>query len=258
LADLPHYLATGVIRPVPGTVPTTRPVEEYLLGVGLRWQSVIVSPTKLPWMTDAPVPPDPKFAWWSRLRNVNCSYVSSRGESERFMYYDGPSAAMSPVRAWTGGDKLVLEETQPEAADADSRDSSRRPWRAPKYDLLYVQRLGDGGDAAGDANAIVLTPYDEIDKVPHITPARAEAWLLETLTARGLTKDEAGGLLDCWRGPIFKTPGRRVLTVTSGADYNAACPLTVSPPPTQIVRVAIFWSELGPRNPRAAGKAAAP
>jgi hypothetical protein len=232
---------------------------------------LIVSPTKLPWMKDAAVPADPKFAWWNRLREVNCSYVSSRGESERFLYYDGPSAAMSPVRAWLGGETLVWEEPTVKAFDTvDAGESGgavayreARPSPGPRRDSIFVERL-DGAAAAG---AVDLTKHEAADETKHlldltssprVSPGAAEAWLLEKLTAHGLTKDEAAGVIDCWRDAIFTTPGRRVLTVASGSDYNAACPLTVAPTPTQIVRVAIFWSELGPpkRGGGGGGKAA--
>src|SRR5437868_2146843 len=65
--------------------------------VGSRWQSLIVTPSKLAWMQPPAVPTDNKYAWWNRLRQVPGSWVSSRGESERFLYYDGPTRARSPV-----------------------------------------------------------------------------------------------------------------------------------------------------------------
>ncbi|MFI5382066.1 MAG: HEAT repeat domain-containing protein, partial [Tepidisphaerales bacterium] len=67
------------------------------IAVGLRWQSLIVSPAQLPWMWPPVVADYAKYAWWSRLRQVPCSYVSSRGESERFLYYDGPTYMKAPL-----------------------------------------------------------------------------------------------------------------------------------------------------------------
>ena len=49
-------------------------------------------------MTPPMVPPDPQFGWWSRLRDVPCSWVANRGEAERFLYYDGPTKTV-PVAA---------------------------------------------------------------------------------------------------------------------------------------------------------------
>src|SRR6185312_3904794 len=63
----------------------------------LHWQSVIVCPERASWMHPPDVPADPRFAWWRRLRDVQSSWVSSRGEAERFLYYDGPTRAAVPV-----------------------------------------------------------------------------------------------------------------------------------------------------------------
>ena len=49
---------------------------------------------------------DPRFAWWNRLRKVNSSWLSNRGESERFLYYDGPTNLTSPYRFFLNEDKL--------------------------------------------------------------------------------------------------------------------------------------------------------
>lgn len=65
--------------------------------LGLRWQSAIVSPNRLPWMVIPAVPPDPRFAWWTRVRDVPSDWVTNRGETERFIYYDGPTRAAVPL-----------------------------------------------------------------------------------------------------------------------------------------------------------------
>ena len=77
-------------------------------GLGLRWQSAIVSPTKLPWMKLPKVNPDPKYAWWSELRDVPCSWVSNLNESERFLYYDGPTLAKSPIDIQYESDEIRI------------------------------------------------------------------------------------------------------------------------------------------------------
>ena len=66
--------------------------------LGLRWQSLIVSPQRQPWMTPPPVGNSDRYDWWERLRKVPSSWLSSQGESERFLYYDGPTRWRSPVQ----------------------------------------------------------------------------------------------------------------------------------------------------------------
>ena len=75
--------------------------------VGFRWQSLFVSPKKQSWMSLQGVS-DPKYNWWKRLREVETSWVSNRGETERFLYYDGPTEHPSPVKASIEGDKLTI------------------------------------------------------------------------------------------------------------------------------------------------------
>ena len=77
-----------------------------ITGVGLHWQSLIVTPQPLGWMRTVPVPHDTKFAWWSRLRDVPSNWVSSGGEAERFVYYDGPTRAKSPVTVRREADSI--------------------------------------------------------------------------------------------------------------------------------------------------------
>jgi hypothetical protein len=79
---------------------------DEVTSIGLRWQGLIVSPQRLDWMEPAAVPVGGQFDWWRRLRDAPCAWVSSRGESERFLYYDGPSLAPTPVavrRVSSGG-----------------------------------------------------------------------------------------------------------------------------------------------------------
>jgi hypothetical protein len=58
-------------------------------------------------MRPAAVPADPKFAWWTRLRDVESSWVSSRGESDRFLYYDGPTVRPAPLHVKLEGRRLA-------------------------------------------------------------------------------------------------------------------------------------------------------
>ena len=66
--------------------------------MGLRWQSLIVSPQQLDWMRPPDVPAGSRYEWWQSLRTVPSSWVASQGEAERFLYYDGPSYARSPAQ----------------------------------------------------------------------------------------------------------------------------------------------------------------
>ena len=49
-----------------------------ITALGVRWQSLIVSPHRLDWMRPPVVGTDPRFQWWARLRKVPASWISSR------------------------------------------------------------------------------------------------------------------------------------------------------------------------------------
>ncbi len=225
---------------------TAAPTVNDLGGIGLLWQSLIVSPTKPPWAREAAVSPDARFAWWNRLREVDCSWVTSRGESERFLYYDGPSLAPPPFHArLENADTLLWTELPVPMTDAELRSGARRFHLARNN--LYVEC-----DNAGNAGMIALPPEQNssvrhrtrLSQFPRRPATDADRQLDAMLRAHGLRPTEAAGLIDCWRDELFKTPGRRLLTVASGADYEAICPIVVHPPPTEMARVAIFWMEL--------------
>jgi hypothetical protein len=197
-----------------------------ITSLGLRWQSLIVSPEKLPWMQPPPVPSDPKYQWWSRLREVPCSWVASRGEAERFVYYDGPTLEPSP---WTITEKGVLQ------AGSSMKDPPEG---------LYIEVKE--GHVAG-----IQIPVTVFKTIPVKGPLplhddEVEAHLKSILKTMKLTDAEADGLIACWRQQFFKTNGRRFLTIFHGADYDRLCPLTIRPEPTEKVRVGILLREIGP------------
>jgi hypothetical protein len=59
-------------------------------------------------MTPLEVPTDDRFGWWRLLRDVPSSWVVSQGETERFLYYDGPTLARSPHWARLSETRLVV------------------------------------------------------------------------------------------------------------------------------------------------------
>jgi hypothetical protein len=196
-------------------------------GIGARWQSLIVSPTKLPWMQPAPVGQDPRFKWWQRLRDVESSWVSNRGESERFLYYDGPSLRSAPVSV-SFRDGQVDVFTNPAAPAVNRRG-------------CYLQ-VAPAGVALVMIDNIRTRPIDISAARPQ-PPAAAEAALAEALIKQGLTPSETAGLLQAWRPAFFQTPGRRFLSFLTREDYDQLCPLNIHPAPETTVRVGLLWTE---------------
>jgi len=237
----PHHVAVGSISSLPGG-------DNALTGLGLRWQSLIVSPTRLPWMTLPVVGGDPRYAWWTRLRGAPSGWISSRGESERFLYYDGPTLEPSPVAAKLTNNRLQLtlekERTEALSPKYGSAPSTEPP---PQAAILIHHRNGrlSGQSIAmpatwdpGHTTANYTLPEDDLQQDQVI------ATFHHMLTAAGLTPEESDGLIASWQPQFFHTDGTRLLLIISRQDYDRFCPIDVRPKPTELARVGILLTEL--------------
>lgn len=196
--------------------------------LGVRWQSVIVSPQKLSWMQPASVPNDPKFNWWTRLRDVDCSWVSSRGESERFLYYDGPTAAPTICEVYIDPQKHL--QFSPNAA-------------LPLDGILIQVK-----DNQATATTLKIAPNFlcwDFEKLKSNLKSDARKQLSAMLLEKGLRPTEAEGLLDCWAPQFFKTPGLRFIVVFGTDEYDKVCPMELRPAAKNRVRVGLQLKELG-------------
>lgn len=205
----------------------------FVTGVGYRWQSLIVLPQRADWMKLEPVN-DKMFQWWDRLRAVPSSWISSRGESERFLYYDGPTNRPAPIVASISEGEVHV------------RDTRMNFNRSHERVLVFIE-VANGKIKAFDQ---VEEFGDKKTRTMKIIPPGTEGEAaVERLTGiladQGLTRDEAAGLVDCWRSQFFQAEGRRLLTILGKQEYAELCPLTVSPPPTGLARVGIVLTEFG-------------
>ena len=73
-------------------------------GVG---QFLYVSPEASPGTTPPIVGND--YKWWQLRVNVPSSWIAAGKESERFLYYDGPTLLPSPLSVTTDGDQVRIE-----------------------------------------------------------------------------------------------------------------------------------------------------
>lgn len=201
-----------------------------------------MSPERPAWAKVADVPDDPKFRWWQELRDVPSAWVTSWDETERFLYYDGPTRASSPIAATWNGDTILLQARRlfdkgyPDTADA-------RPPRT-RHALLIDARtkplraLWPVFSTETPSNRVIdLTTED------WISGEKVEQSLLEILLERGLTSEESQGLIQSWRDAFFLTPGRRLLTFLTPEEYDEMLPLEIRPPATETVRVGIVVRE---------------
>ena len=225
--------------------------DNVITSMGLRWQSLIVSPNRETWMAPPEIGDDPRFAWWQSLREVPSSWVSSHGEAERFLYYDGPSFAHSPVFICSDERQLSIRPQQM-ISPLPNIDFSRtagegQPEIVPGPRTAFLIQVGPQGLMTQEF-ALPESPDEEIaiqysDGRPRSLDDAIDHFLALLMKAH-LTKEEAGGLIASWRRQFFETPGKRLLTIVSREDYDQICPLSIRPTPTATIRVGIVLTEL--------------
>ncbi len=218
--------------------------------IGLQWQSLIVSPARLPWMKPPAVPTDPKFRWWERLRDVPSSWISAFDDTERFLYYDGPTRRQVPLRVSLQPSTRTLTFTAPNegasradgCSDAFHPVEPLMPENLPHREGLYIELLPDG---ILRGQYIAIGPKD-FANLENNLPLQSEAVidrLRQMLTSYGLTTPEADGLIAAWSPQFFHTEGRRFILRMSPEDYAAQCPIAVRPAPTELVRLGLILTE---------------
>jgi hypothetical protein len=212
---------------------------------GFRWQSLIVSPTKLPWMREAAVNDDPQFAWWKQLRDVQASWLSNRGETERFLYYDGPTMITSPV-TFALRDGRLFATAAPRPAYSEPQGFNSRPTWTVGFNAMRDALLIHVKDGSATAQRldVPVNAVADTELTGRPLPSGPERALTTMLKERGLTSSEAAGMIQAWRQTFFETKGTRLLIMMSQSDYEVMCPLNITPVPTEIKRVGLIWVEL--------------
>jgi hypothetical protein len=222
-------------------------------GVGCHWQSLIISPQQLAWMMPPQVSGDPRFQWWKCLREVPSDWVSSRGEAERFLYYDGPTRGLAPI--WVKLDEanhklLFLERPIDEPNQRSDESLLRRP---PLISCAAPKNLPDREGIYIEVHGGVITglrvAVDGKATLPAVLPLRGDAVAAEfrkMIVDYGLTEPEADGLIATWSPWLFHAEGKRFILRMSAADYDRQCPMRVRPAPTEVVRLGLVLSEFGP------------
>ena len=232
----------------------------FQYSVGLRWQSLIVTPEKQKWMKPPEVELNEHHRWWQGLRKVPSSWISSRGESERFLYYDGPTVIKSPIIVSRDSDRIVIHSRKLDDF-ASAVDSKLYLTQTPQFATqknfakhrhsIYIHVGGTESAANNSISGKIVKLQQEqtsisLEQDLPLTGSALESKLLELLVDYGLTNAEAMGLIETWHPQFFETPGERVITLLTPPDYDAMCRLQVHPRPTEIVRAGIILTELSP------------
>lgn len=218
-----------------------------IAGLGLHWQSAVVSPTKLPWMELPKVESDPKFQWWKDLRDVECSWVSSLNESERFIYYDGPTQAKSPIDLSYSQERIEVSEQsifQPSLVKSLTRQNkAAKEIKDHQRDGFFIRV-----DESGTFGALVSLKGEQVIDLKELELSGVgdlKASMLDRLKTAGLNAQEANALIKCWTPAFFEAPGQRVVFLLHKSEYDLMCPMSLRPAPTELARVGLVLTELG-------------
>jgi hypothetical protein len=229
----------------PWLTPASPPLPgDFISELGFRWQSLVLSPSKLSWMKEPPAQTTGPAGWWANLRDVESSWVSNRGESERFLFYDGPTMMKLPVEVRRApGGLRVKGNNDPGAVLLPTWGQPTAV--APSRDGLLVEVRGRGAVVRGRRVRVPMSVLGErdADSFDVWSADEVAAQFEQELMRRGLLKSEAKGMMSCWRKEWFETDGERLLLFLEGKDYDLFCPMTIRPPPTELVRVGVVWVE---------------
>jgi len=209
--------------------------DNRIIGIGLQWEHLIVSPEQQDWM-ELPVVLK-KHQWWQDLRKVKSNWISDGTQAERFLYYDGPSIAKSPVTVSRSGQEMKVAYQRA----VDERLKKTIGFHDPAQTLLIQVEKGK-------AKASHFEFLDElkitVDSVEWSEADQAVDQLRQMITKyNGLTDEEAAGLINTWRPQFFETDGTRLLVRINGAEYDRLCPLQIRPAPTELARVGLVLYE---------------
>ena len=226
---------------------------EKILGLGLRWQSLIVSPEKQSWINAPDTTDNPKYQWWKNLRDVDCSWISSCGESEKFLFYDGPTLAKSPLKIELNDSKLKVSPQQlferPIPVYLGASTMSERGQAKPTRMGFFIE-VDDQGVAKGQVlelengkdSVLDLNELSDLAGGP-LKEIEVRETLLSYLHSAGLKIDEANGLLNSWQTPFFESPGRRVIYFLTPHEYDLMVRMNCRPAPTETIRVGLAMKE---------------
>jgi hypothetical protein len=194
---------------------------------GIRWARVTMTPGET---AELLIEPAPSHYYPARGTDSTIlrSVMKRRVEHEKFLFYRGVGTFDVPLRARLDGDTVRVGVVGP---DVVAR-------------AIVLERQGD----AVGFRAVELTQAETSVDRPEITADALDAFereLLALLLAEGLYEREAHAMIETWRA-TWSEPGLRVLYVVPRRLTDEVLPLTIAPPPSDLVRVLIGRAEILP------------
>ena len=184
---------------------------------------------------------NPKHQWWNRLRDVESSFVTNKNDTEKFVYYEGPTKSESPLKIDFERPKITFTPKPIFPNSSLENGIAGGTPKAPRK-AFYIRVAGE--EVSATMLEIRGQETFDISDTQMMDRESTRAAMLKTLCDSGLNTSEANGLLDC-RGPqFFETTGERIIFLLHRNEYDAICPLVVRPKPTELERVGLVLTEL--------------
>jgi len=158
-------------------------------------------------------------------------------ETEKFLFYRGAGSFETPLRVTVDTNNLVSVENK----------------GAEKLSHLFLVSIhnGVGGfaemDGLAPGNSVLWQSLDLLDKqvLPFSIFQQMIAKQMESaLTDQGLSAPEAQAMVKTWVDSWFTEEGERLLYILPRAWTDETLPLTITPAPTNLVRVMVGRAEI--------------
>jgi hypothetical protein len=160
--------------------------------------------------------------FWNHLRAASDSvFLASNGESEGFVFYDGPSEVARAITATRSGDAVTLS--------------------SPFLQTAYLVAAG---------KVVEVRPHPSVS-ISFASVARTgksartfERTMTSALVERGLTRAEATALVRTWRHELFEEQRPHLVSFVTREAYDRALPISFAPYPVDLVRVGVIIERL--------------
>jgi hypothetical protein len=192
---------------------------------GIQWPRVTILP-----QAAVHLPRGRQASHYYPARETDAAVVRVRGakraQYEKFLFYRGVGTFALPVTARRDGDQVVVH-----VGDGQ-----------PIAQVMLFERRGAG---VGHRTAAVAAG-DTVVACPTLTPTALDGFesdLRSQLVGAGLYEREAQAMLETWR-TTWSEDGLRVFYLVPREVTDAVLPLTITPAPSEVVRVLVGRAEL--------------
>ena len=211
-----------------GTITEWYPRARAVTGDGIDWGVFTLQPEARPTL---PVEHAASHYYPARAVDATPVRVGARAgvEHEKFLFYRGVGSLALPLAARVDGQRVVVRASaEVGTVVLYERQGRRVGWR--------TIQLAGGAEATLERPALAT-------RALATPPLELYAQLGALLTRHGLFDAEARAMLDTWRSTWFED-GLRVFYLLPTAATAAALPMTIDPPPDELVRVLVGRVEL--------------